>query len=60
MLIALLNGLMHQQIAGMDKLNGVEAATIEFCRNGLVHPAMADNKSLAQRREGAKKGKKIS
>ena len=36
MLIALLNGLMHQQIAGMDKLKGVEAATIEFCRNALV------------------------
>jgi AcrR family transcriptional regulator len=36
MLIAMLNGLMHQQIAAMDKLEGVESATIEFCRNALV------------------------
>jgi hypothetical protein len=36
MLIALLNGLMHQQNAGMDKLKAVEAETIEFCRNALV------------------------
>ena len=36
MLIALLNGLMHQQIAGMDQLKGVEAATIQFCRNALL------------------------
>lgn len=36
MLIAMLHGLMHQQIAAMDKLEGVESATIEFCRNALV------------------------
>jgi AcrR family transcriptional regulator len=35
MLIALLNGLMRQQVAAMDKLAGVEAATIEFCKNAL-------------------------
>ena len=32
MLIALLNGLMRQQIAEMDELDGVEKATIAFCR----------------------------
>ena len=36
MLIALLNGLMHQQIAGVNKLKGVEAATIQFRRNALL------------------------
>jgi AcrR family transcriptional regulator len=36
MLIAMLNGLMRQQVAGMDTLKGVEAATIEFCRRSLV------------------------
>ncbi len=36
MLFAMLNGLMRQQIAGMDKLKGVEAAMVAFCRNALV------------------------
>ena len=36
MLIAMLNGLMHQQVAGMDVLAGVEGATIQFCRNALT------------------------
>jgi AcrR family transcriptional regulator len=36
MIIAMLNGLMRQQIASMDKIKGVEDATIEFCRNALV------------------------
>ncbi|MDB4303866.1 TetR/AcrR family transcriptional regulator [Desulfosarcina sp.] len=36
MLIAMLNGLMRQQIVGMDDLDGIEKATIEFCRNALV------------------------
>ena len=36
MLIALFKGLMRQQIAGLDELEGVEKATIEFCRNALV------------------------
>jgi hypothetical protein len=36
MLIAMLNGLMRQQVAGMDALEGVEAATVEFCRRSLV------------------------
>ena len=35
MLIAMLNGLMCQQIAAMDPSKGVEAATIQFCRNAL-------------------------
>ena len=36
MLIALLNGLMRQQVAGLDVLEGVEGATIAFCRQALV------------------------
>jgi len=36
MFIAMINGLMRQQIAAMVKFEGVEAATIEFCRNALV------------------------
>lgn len=36
LLIAMLNGLMRQQVAGLDALEGVEAATIVFCRNALV------------------------
>ena len=36
MLIAMLNGLMRQQIAEMDTFKGVEAATIGFCRNALI------------------------
>ena len=36
MLIAMLNGLMRQQIAAMARLKGVEAATIGFCRNALI------------------------
>ena len=36
MMIAMLNGLMRQQVAGMDTLKGVEAATIKFCRSSLV------------------------
>jgi AcrR family transcriptional regulator len=36
LLIAMLIGLMRQQVAGMDTLKGVEAATIEFCRRSLV------------------------
>ena len=36
MLIALFNGLMRQQIVGMDDLEGVEAAAIEFCRKAFV------------------------
>jgi AcrR family transcriptional regulator len=35
MLIALFNGLMRQQIAGMDELEGVERGTLEFCRSAL-------------------------
>lgn len=36
MLIAMLNGLMRQQVAGMDALEGVEGATIAFCRQALM------------------------
>ena len=36
MLIAVLNGIMRQQMAAMDSLEGVEEATIQFCRNALV------------------------
>ena len=36
MLIAMFNGIMRQQIAGLDGLNDVGRATIEFCKNALV------------------------
>jgi AcrR family transcriptional regulator len=36
LLIAMLNGLMRQQIAALDTLRGVEAATINFCRQALL------------------------
>jgi AcrR family transcriptional regulator len=36
MLIAMFNGLMRQQIAGLADLNGVERGTINFCWNALV------------------------
>ena len=36
MMIALFNGLMRQQIARMDDLDGVELVTIEFCRKALL------------------------
>jgi AcrR family transcriptional regulator len=36
MLIAIINGLMRQQIAALDSLEGVEQATIKFCRNALA------------------------
>jgi AcrR family transcriptional regulator len=45
LMIAMLNGLMRQQIAGMGGLKGLEGATIAFCRNALVHPVMADNQN---------------
>ena len=35
-LIALLNGLMRQQIEVIDDLEGVEAAAIVFCKNALL------------------------
>ena len=38
MLIAMLNGLMRQQIAAMDSLKGVESAAIAFCKRALVNP----------------------
>ena len=37
MLIALLNGIMRQQLAALDNLEGVESATIVFCKNALVN-----------------------
>jgi AcrR family transcriptional regulator len=36
LIIAMINGLMSQQIAALDNLEGVEAATIAFCRNALL------------------------
>ena len=36
MLIAMLNGLMRQQVAALDALKGVERATIAFCRQALI------------------------
>ena len=38
MLIAMLNGLMRQQIAAMETLDGVESATIAFCKKSLTNP----------------------
>ncbi len=37
MFIALLNGLVQRQIAEPDQLDGVEAATIEFCKMSLMN-----------------------
>jgi AcrR family transcriptional regulator len=39
LLIAMLYGLMHQQAAGLDALDGVEAAAIAFCENALTTEA---------------------
>ena len=36
MLIALINGLIRQQVRKMDNLNGVKDAAVEFCRRSLV------------------------
>jgi AcrR family transcriptional regulator len=36
LLIAMFNGLMRQQIAGMDGLDAVERGTVAFCRNALL------------------------
>jgi hypothetical protein len=36
MLIAMLNGLMRQQIVCMDGLKGVEQVTVDFCRMALI------------------------
>ncbi|WP_319526662.1 TetR/AcrR family transcriptional regulator [uncultured Desulfosarcina sp.] len=41
MLLAMLNGIMHQQLASWDNLEGVESATIAFCNNALVRPGKA-------------------
>jgi hypothetical protein len=37
MLIAMLNGLMRQQVAEMDVLVGVEEATVAFCQQSLLN-----------------------
>jgi len=37
MLIALLNGLIRQQVRKVDNLNGVKDATVAFCRRSLLH-----------------------
>jgi AcrR family transcriptional regulator len=37
MLIAMLNGLMRQQVAEMDVLVGVEEATVAFCQQALLN-----------------------
>ena len=36
MLIALINGLIRQQVRKMDNLNGVKDSTVAFCRRSLV------------------------
>jgi len=38
MLLAMLNGIMHQQLASWDNLENVESATIAFCKNALINP----------------------
>lgn len=53
MLLAMLNGIMHQQLTAWDNLEGVESATIEFCRQALV--GQGEQKAS---REGAKNAKK--
>lgn len=53
MLIAMFNGLMRQQIAGMNDLNGVKQATIDFCRNALC--TMPLNRTKRRTRRNIKK-----
>jgi len=36
MLIALINGLIRQQVRKMDNLEGVKDAAVEFCRRSLI------------------------
>ena len=36
MLIAMLNGIMRQQLADFDNLEGVESATLAFCKRALM------------------------
>jgi hypothetical protein len=36
MLIALINGLIRQQVRKMDNLSGVKNAAVEFCRRSLL------------------------
>jgi len=37
MLVELLNGLLRQKVYQLDRAEGVEDATIEFCRRGLAN-----------------------
>jgi len=37
MLIALINGLIRQQVRKMDNLGGVKDAAVAFCRRSLVN-----------------------
>jgi AcrR family transcriptional regulator len=38
MLLAMLNGIMHQKLTAWDNLENVESATIAFCKNALINP----------------------
>ncbi len=58
MLMALLNGLMRQQVAAMDMLDGVESATIAFCTQALVNRASVEELDLTRRRSEREKDKK--
>ncbi|MBC8391553.1 MAG: TetR/AcrR family transcriptional regulator [Deltaproteobacteria bacterium] len=35
LLIAMINGMLRQRILGLDKLQGMEKTTVEFCRRSL-------------------------
>jgi AcrR family transcriptional regulator len=45
LMIALLNGLVRQQIAAFDRLDGVEEAAIEFCQTGLAKSPGSEGRS---------------
>ena len=36
MLIALINGLIRQQVRKMDNINGVKDAAVAFCKRSLI------------------------
>ena len=37
LLIAMINGMLRQRTLGLDKLQGMEKTTVEFCRRSLLH-----------------------
>jgi AcrR family transcriptional regulator len=53
MIIALLKGLMLQQIGALEKLDGVEAATIAFCATGLINQPDIKKREAKSKKAGS-------